>query len=544
MIYIDPPYNTGNDSFIYPDNYKTSRKAYDKEAGIRDENGNLKIRFQKNTKESGHYHSAWLSMLYPRLFLARNLLRDDGVIFISINDNEQANLKLLCDEIFGEENFLCQITLLCNPKGRSQDKYVANCHEYIFGYSKNSLKKGMLNILKGQDEVEKNYRLHDTYGHYRELELRNTHREFGKHNRKNLYYPFFVTSEGLISVEKLQDAESIYPDWEDGFEGCWTWGIEKAKEEINKLVAKKVSGKWKIYRKNYAKNEDGEVTKQVKSIWVEKSFHTEKGQASLNNLFGNRAKVFQFPKSIETLIQLLQMGADKDSLVLDFFAGSGTLAHAVMALNAEDGGKRRSISVQLPEQIEEKHEAYKAGYRFISEITRERIEKVIKKFSQEKGESENLTCVDFKLTKSNFKQWRTEIETQEELEKQLEMLAEENTEISNPLNLLSEIVLKAGYGLLHVDALHHEEPLSDGNILHCIKRRGEEGKLPELFICLTPYAPEILQKLRQIKYALDEEALSPRFVILDQCFEGKKSDEQLANLKLELEDLGVELEIL
>lgn len=369
MIYIDPPYNTGND-FIYEDDFAEGAEAYMRRSGQKDSSG---AKLVANPASNGRFHSNWLGMIYSRLRLARQLLADDGVLVASIDDNEAANLKKVLEEVFGEDNFLFQITLLCNPKGRSQDKYVANCHEYLVGFSREPLTKGALNIPKDDSEIEENYRLIDTRGRYRELELRNTHREFGKHNRRNLYYPFFVTADGKVSLEQKAQAVAVYPDWDDGFEGCWTWGTDKATQQISEIVAKQVNGKWKIYRKNYAKDEDGEATKQVKSIWTEKQFHTEKGQAAFNDLFDSKTKLFQSPKSVDTIRRLLLMGSKKDSVVIDFFAGSGTTAHAVMAANAEDGGKRRFVLVQVPEATAEDSEAFKAGYRTIADLSKERI---------------------------------------------------------------------------------------------------------------------------------------------------------------------------
>tara|TARA_R110002167_G_scaffold140928_2_gene328961 strand:+ start:116 stop:1510 length:1395 start_codon:yes stop_codon:yes gene_type:complete len=329
-------------------------------------------------------------MVYPRLRLARNILSDDGVILASIDENEVVNMRKVFDEVFGEGNLLFQITLLCNPKGRSQDKYIANCHEYLVGYSKRKLNKGDLNIPKSDEEISKNYKMKDKRGQYRELELRNTHREFGRHNRQNLYYPFYVNSKGVVSLDEAPGSIPVYPVWDDGFEGCWTWGTGKAKGQIDEIVAKEVKGSWKIYRKNYAEDDNGEATKQVKSIWVEKQFHTEKGQAAFNELFQTKRKIFQSPKSVETIKQLLLMGSKQDSIILDFFAGSATTAQAAMQLNTEDGGNRRFIMVQIPEACDEKSEAFKAGYSTIAEISKERIRRAGKKIKEESPETEGL----------------------------------------------------------------------------------------------------------------------------------------------------------
>jgi adenine-specific DNA-methyltransferase len=404
MIYIDPPYNTGND-FIYEDDFAEDSESYKLRSNQIDEASN---RLVANNDSNGRFHSDWLSMMYSRLRLAWNLLSDNGIIVTSIDENELVNLRKVLEEIFGGSNLLFQITLLCNPKGRSQDKFVANCHEYLVGYSKQPLNKGDINISKDDDEIEKNYKLFDKRGKYRELELRNTHREFGKHNRRNLYYPFFVSNSGEVLLKETPGFASVYPDWDDGFEGCWTWGIDKARQQLDEIVAKEVKGNWKIYRKNYAIDEDGEATKQVKSIWTEKQFHTEKGQSAFNELFETKDKIFQSPKSVDTLRQLLLMGASRNALIIDFFSGSATTAHAVMQLNAEDGGKRKFIMVQLPESCDEKSEASKAGYKTIAEIGKERIRRAGNKIKAENANKEGIDQLDIgfrvlKIDSSNMK---------------------------------------------------------------------------------------------------------------------------------------------
>ena len=213
MIYIDPPYNTGHD-FVYKDKFGDTIANYKEQAKIAD---------QSNADTSGRYHSDWCSMMYPRLRLARELLTEDGIIFISIDDNEVVNLRNLMDEVFGSANCVSQITLLCNPKGRSQDKYVATCHEYVLIYSKNVLPAGSVSLPKTDQDVKSDYPLFDeNKGSYRELELRNTHREFGKDNRPNLYYPFYVNpGNGAVELEATADCcIEVLPDWDDGYKGC------------------------------------------------------------------------------------------------------------------------------------------------------------------------------------------------------------------------------------------------------------------------------------------------------------------------------------
>lgn len=448
MIYIDPPYNTGNDKFIYPDKFSETRDEYLSRIGDKDETGYMTREglFRKNSRDSGHYHSNWLSMMYPRLFLARNLLREDGVIFVSIDDNEVHNLRLLMNEVFGEENLVGQVTILCNPKGRSQDKYLATCHEYLLIYSKTILAKGALDVPKSSEDIIAEYSEKNEKGRYRELELRNTHREFGKHNRPNLYYPFYVIKDGTLSLNKVENAIKITPDWDDGFEGCWTWGKVKAETEMEDLVAKRVNGNLKMYRKAYAATPGEVARKQLKSIWEEKRHHTEKGQKAFNELFNVKEKIFQSPKSVDVLKDAISMTQDKNAIILDFFAGSATTAHAVFDINKE-GDKRKFILVQLPEKCDENSEGYKAGYETIAEIGKERIRRVIEKIKVERQNKQDLGFKVFKLQESNFKIWRSDVKNKEELYTQLTLHTDPVDENAKIENILYELLLKSGVPL-------------------------------------------------------------------------------------------------
>jgi len=526
MIYIDPPYNTGKD-FVYKDNFKDNIKNYKEITGQVDGEGR---NLSNNPETSGRYHTDWLNMMYPRLKLARNLLKDDGVICLSIDENEISNLRTICDEIFGEENLLFQITLLCNPKGRSQDKYIANCHEYIVGYSKQVLDKGVINVPKDSDEIEKNYKLSDQRGKYRELELRNTHREFGKHNRKNLYYPFYVNREGAILLEEKDDFVAIYPIWDDGFEGCWTWGQEKARNQLDEIVAKEVKGNWKIYRKNYAENDDGQATKQVKSIWTEKEYHTEKGQNSFNTLFETNDKIFQSPKSVETIKQLLLMASHRDSIILDFFAGSATTAHSTMQLNTEDGGSRKFIMAQLPEPCDENTEAYKSGYKTIAEISKERIRRAAAKIKEDiirRGEkffaptNLDLGFKVFKLDSTNIKPWEVDFDlTERTLEDFISNIKPDRREE----DVLYEILLKYGLDLtLPID----EWIMDNGKLIMKEERHSQLSTLNSqlvysigmgaLIICLADaISLEVVEGMAKLKEELNPEIM--RVVFKDSGF--------------------------
>ena len=323
LIYIDPPYNTGNKDFVYQDD--------------------------KIGRDDGYRHSKWLSFLSARLEIAQRLLSDTGAIFISIDDNEIANLRLLCDQIFGEENFVNQITLLCNPKGRSQDKYFATCHEYLLVYSKATLPAGSFSIDKSSERIEQDYNKEDEGGKYRLLELRNTHREFDRSNRPNLYYPIYVCPDNPegSTVSLIQDEHHslpVYPMWPDGHEGCWTWGQPLVQKDMHLLVGQRKGRNWKIYRKAYAIT-GGSVAKQkMFSIWREPEYYTEKGQVEFGKIFlGSSKNDFPQPKAVEYIKAIARTMQNHDGIVLDFFAGSGTTGQAVIELNREDGGNRRFI---------------------------------------------------------------------------------------------------------------------------------------------------------------------------------------------------------
>lgn len=443
MIYIDPPYNTGND-FIYEDDFSQSASTYAENSGQTDEEGN---RLVQNTEGNGRFHTDWLNMLYPRLKIAKDLLTKDGLIFISIDDNELTNLRKICNEIFGEKCFVAQITLLCNPKGRSQDKYVANCHEYVLIFSKNMLEKGSVSIPKSKDEISKDYSLFDSEGNpYRELELRNTHRDFGKFNRPKLWYPIYVNrDDGSVSLEPEDGYTEVYPLWDDGFEGCWTWGKDKAKAEQNLLVGKNVLGKYKIYRKAYAFADDDAPLKQVKSIWNDKAFFTEKGQIALNDLFKTKEKYFQSPKSPAMIKQDILMGHCNNSVVLDFFSGSATTAHAVLQANAEDKGNRKFILIQIDEQIDKSTDAYKAGYKTICDIGEERIRRAGKKIKEETSADIDYGFRCFKVDSSNMKDvyYRPAELGQMNLDQLTDNIKEDRT----PEDLLIQVILDLGVQL-------------------------------------------------------------------------------------------------
>ena len=375
MIYIDPPYNTGKD-FVYKDDFHDSLENYKRITGQVDGNGN---RLSTNTEASGRYHTNWLNMMYPRLRLARNLLSDDGVIFISIDDNEVDNLKKICNEVFGEDNFVADVIMRSNPRGSQEPFGISREHEYLICYVKST--QGIFSIVgqeREDDDSEFNFTL-ETGKKARLLGLRKRGGDWRRSDRPNMFFPLYVNpNDNSVRIEKSQKYHfEVLPLRPDGEESRWTWGIETAKERIAELYGKEITRNgektFDIYRIDPLESPDGSIKREkFKSVWLDKELNYQSARQYLRKLFGN-SEIFDFPKPPEMIIKLLGSLNENGGLTLDFFSGSATTAHAVMQLNAEDGGNRKFIMVQLPEPTDEKSEAYKAGYMNISEIGKERI---------------------------------------------------------------------------------------------------------------------------------------------------------------------------
>jgi adenine-specific DNA-methyltransferase len=451
VIYLDPPYNTGND-FVYRDNYADPLESYLTLTGQRDAAGNV---LTSNPETSGRYHSAWLSMMYPRLFIARQLLADDGVVFVSIDDHEVHNLRLLMNEVFGEENFVGQVTILTNPKGRGLREHFARSHDYLLVYTRTELEDD-LSIMKSEEEVATQYSESDERGQFRYLELRNTHRQFGRFNRPNLYYPLYAEPiDGSVWLKAAAGRVEVHPHWDDGFEGCWAWGKEKVSRDRELLAGRKVGKRWKVFRKSYATDEaGGTVRKKLKTIWTEPEYQTERGQATFDELIPGR--VFQSPKPVALINTALLLVNDPDAIVLDFFAGSGTTGQAVLELNREDGGNRRFILVQLPEPTPDRSEARKAGFETIADICKERIRRVIAKLEKERDgklELQDQSAEDFgfrvfKLAESNYRPWTgVKDKDPDAYVEQMAMFADPLIPGWKPENVIWEVALKEGYAL-------------------------------------------------------------------------------------------------
>ena len=483
MIYIDPPYNTGND-FVYNDNFKQDLKDYQEQSGELDEEGKLKLAFKKNSKENGHFHSKWLNMMLPRLHLAKNLLRDDGVIFISIDDNEQAQLKLLCDEVFGEENFVGQIAWR-RTDNQSNIGNMAKVKEYILLYAKN-LENMVLGRLPLLESAIKEYRYSDEKGKFRRNIL--LHKTRGRHS-----YPVKTTSGKILT-------------------GPWMINAEQFKAlEANNLIYWTSGGDEQPYGKIYLSDSKGQIPND---FWGIEYGTNQRASLEVEALFEKR--YFDFPKPVSWIKSLLSIGADKDSLIFDFFSGSGTTAHAVMQLNAEDNGNRRFICVQLPEVMDEKSEAFKAGFKNIAEISKERIRRAGKQIAENHPDKQlDIGFKVFKLTDSHFKQWQSP--SAENLAQQIELFVDPVRKEATPDAMLYEILLRLGLKLT-------AKVRSENQVFWVSDESGQQFAL-----LLETLSADLLDQVIS--------AQPKKVVTLDSLFNG--DDALKKNAELQMNDAGI-----
>ena len=424
MIYIDPPYNTGND-FVYNDDFAENADEYLDRSGQFDEEGN---RLVQNTESNGRFHTDWLNMIYPRLKLAKDLLSDDGIILISIDDCEQDNLRKICDEIFGRLNFIDTLIWKKRYGGGAKEKYFVSLHEYVLVYCKNINSINELYIPLSQESAERYYSKTDskfaTRGGYRTHPL-----EAGKamDSRPNLVYPIPAPDGSMIMPKKQ-----------------WLWGKDRVMEAIKNDDLEFSKGKdgWVVSSKQYLKEEDGSI-RPAKMLSIIDDVYTQHGTNEMIKVMGD-AKIFQYPKPSELVKQLVSVVTEsKEEYVLDFFSGSSATAHAVMQLNAEDGGHRKFIMVQLPEETDEKSEAFKAGYKNICEIGKERIRRAAKKIAEENPEAKfDGGFRVLKLDSTNMKDvYYNPAEFQTTL---LDSLADNIKEDRTPEDLLFQVMLDLG----------------------------------------------------------------------------------------------------
>lgn len=383
MIYIDPPYNTGKDRFVYPDNYTMDRDGYEEGIGLKDSEGN--ILFKENNESNPRFHSDWCSMMYSRLILARNLLRNDGAIFISIDDGEADNLRKICDEVFGDSNFVADLTVVNNLKGRNDKKYIARANERIVMYvatqdfSEHGLSLG--------EDVLKDYSQEDKDGKFRLLELRKRGGPDTRKDRPNMYYPFFVheeTGEVSLTQDSYYSIEAL-PVKSNGVDGRWRWGRETAAKNIHFLYGKKVGNKFNIYEKDYLESDEGARRVRPKSVLGGAAYSTDVATKEYRALMGDID--FSNPKPIALLTDLIVYATnpDEDAIIMDFFSGSATTAHSTFLANLSDKGDRTFIMVQLPEKCDEGSAAHAKGYKTICDIGEERIRRAGEKVIEDAG---------------------------------------------------------------------------------------------------------------------------------------------------------------
>ena len=424
-IYIDPPYNTGGD-FVYPDNYADPLDTYLQLTGQKDGDGN---RLTSNIETTGRYHSAWLSMMYPRLFLARQLLQDDGIIFVSIDEHEIYNLRLLMNEVFGEENILQQIVWQRHAGGGNDAKHFAVDHEYVLVYAKNKESIATLRLpLSDKQKADYTERdeWYETLGPYKTrtfLRLRPTD------PRPGLQYEI-----------ELPDGEKVFDEWK------WEESRFLEAKKTNQIFFRKDNrGKWHVEYKLYLKSSE-----RVPRSLLTKVERNSQGKAQLSTIFGED-DILNNPKPVGLVKHLLAFSTDADSLIVDFFSGSCTTAQAVLELNKEDGGNRNFIMVQLPEPTPERSIARNAGYNTISNIGKERMRRVLGKMGDGNllRESADLGVRVFKLAESNYRQWNgIEEDAPESFADQMRLFSD-NPLIDGwvPENVICEVAVKEGYRL-------------------------------------------------------------------------------------------------
>ena len=405
MIYIDPPYNTGSDGFVYKDDRKYTKEDLAELTNITEEEAQRILSF--NTKGSNS-HSAWLTFMYPRLLTARELLSDDGVIFISIDDNEVSQLKLLCDEVFGEENFVAELPTIMNLKGNNDEFGFAGTHEYTLVYSKNKVFTELNKFSINDDDLE-DWR-EDAIGFYKQgANLKATGTNAPRERRPNLFFPIFVDSSDIVYVTNDDkppltyngEIKTIYPITNE-IEMSWRWNKEKFRNESGSIIVSR-NGNIGIYKKQRPSLGDL-PSKKPKTLFYKPEYSSGNGTTQVKSLLGD--KFFQNPKPLNLVKDFIEIGTDSSDLILDFFSGSATTAHAVMQLNAEDGGNRKFIMVQIQEEIDPKKS--KAAYDFcvdelkqepvITTIGKERIKRAANKIKQEN--KSNTMDLGFKLFKT------------------------------------------------------------------------------------------------------------------------------------------------
>lgn len=539
VVYLDPPYNTGSDSFVYPDDYSERRAAYEQRTGQRTAEGllNRQDLWRQNTRESGQYHSAWLSMLWPRLYLGRNLLREDGVMLVAIDDHEVHNLRLLLNEVFGEENFIAQIIL--ETATDNNPGQVAREHEYLLVYAKDKTQQGDWAIeSKKAQLIEKQYqKLRRQLGpdpaaiqtqlrawlkenraelrgaeHYDNVDERGVFHDADVANPKFGGYHYAVPHPRTGRPCKVPDKGYRYPE-ATMKQLVATGDIVFGDDETTIIKPKKRLANAKDQLRSLIYNDGRAASKR------------------LNNLLGR--DIFRFPKDEKLLASLLAFMTQGDDLVIDFFAGSGSTGHAVLDLNAQDGGQRRYLLVQLPEPVREKSEACQAGYRTIADITRARLRLAGAQLQAAQPASAPPLDAGFRayrLAESNFRAWRPEVPTAPDLLAQLALFQEPLHYAGSDAALLTELLLKLAGG-------PGRRPLSMAVVPHELGGQLVQTTADgQLWLALAGLNAEVV--------AAAVAARPQRLVVPGRAFGGPNPDEQVSNARLQLADAGVVLQLI
>ena len=525
MIYIDPPYNTGHD-FVYQDDFRDNIENYKRITGQVDGDGNWISANKENRDSSGRFHTDWLNMMYPRLRLARNLLADDGVIFISIDDNEQENLKKICDEVFGEANFIgCagRITKKSNNKG---DFWAPN-FDYIVTYTKN--REIAVGFTGGANESA--YNLIEDAGERKGEKYQLVRLYMSSLRNRNPEQRFWIECPDGSHI--IPPGKTFPPDRPELGDGIWRWTKKKFEENMDKIVIKKVKSSnllndnqeaacWNVYTKTYLSDVLANMSAKPNSL-----IENQINQIASHELT-NLDIPFDYAKPstlIIYLMKVLQVG--NNDIVMDFFSGSATTAHAVMQLNAEDGGNRRFIMVQLPESTAESSEAHKAGYRNICEIGKERIRRAGEKVKEECADAERAETLDigfkvFKLDSSNLQKWNPQ---PEDLQGSLQASMENFLPDRMELDVVYEIALKLGLDLSY----EVEEREIHGQTIYIIGAGA-------LMICLDPHiSMETAEALLELHEEYEPETW--QVVCRDTGF---LSDQEKTNVKETLKSAGLD----
>ena len=483
MIYIDPPYNTGND-FIYRDNFAMSSDEYAEQIGAID--GESGERLFKNTDSNGRFHSDWCSMIYSRLMLAKNLLANEGVIFISIDDGEAVNLRKMCDDVFGESNFVADMCVVNNLKGRNDKKYIARANERLLMYVK-SQDFSEHGLALGE-EVLKDYKENDENGRYRLLELRKRGGPDTRKERPNMYYAFYVNENtGKVSLEP-DDYYTIetFPIKSNGVDGRWRWGRETSMKNIKFLCGRKVGNKYNIYEKDYLEDENGARRVRPKSVLGGASYSTDVATKEYRALMGNID--FSNPKPSSLLADLITYSANttESAIILDFFSGSATTAHGVFLANIVDAGNRHFIMVQLPEKCEEETDAFKLGYKTICDIGKERIRRAGAKIKEENPLTTQDLDVGFRVFKLDDSNMNDVFYSANEYKQDMLSLMESNVkEDRTDLDLLFVCLLEWG---LPLSLPYKSEDIegckvhtyNDGDLIACFDENVPESVIKEI----------------------------------------------------------------